>query len=177
MWCCLFDLKFIRFGRTLTCDRQTQTQAHSIYRASTVSCGKNAQTPHYKQHGDTDILTDRPCWCRRPCRPWTWTRRKVRRLPCDKESEMSCWRRRRRQARMTVSTETLRQVNIDHQPPDQLPCGLVYHSVISQPLYHWDDTRFIAQSSVSLRTTGMRLGLSLAPLPRTINNSSCLATL
>jgi len=41
-WCCLFDPTFSRFSRTPTCDRQTQTQtqAHSIYRASIASRGK-----------------------------------------------------------------------------------------------------------------------------------------
>jgi len=43
--CCFYDPKFIRFGRTPTCDRQTdkQTQAHSIYRASIASHGKKNQ--------------------------------------------------------------------------------------------------------------------------------------
>jgi len=43
MWGSLRDPMFTRFSRTLTCDRQTDGQAHDydIYRASMVWRGKN----------------------------------------------------------------------------------------------------------------------------------------
>ena len=58
----MFDPKFIRFGRTPTCDRQadrqrdrqTQTQAHSIYRDSVAR--KNSVKYFFKQRN-----TSRPC--------------------------------------------------------------------------------------------------------------------
>jgi len=40
MWHCLCDPTFSHFSTIPACDRQTDTQGHSIYRASIASRGK-----------------------------------------------------------------------------------------------------------------------------------------
>ena len=44
MWCCSYDPMFGRLSRTPTCDGQTQTHGHSIYRGCIASSGKNQYT-------------------------------------------------------------------------------------------------------------------------------------
>ena len=56
VWHCFCDPTFSRLGRTLTCDRQTDT-SHSIYRARIVLRGKNGLKSSLESHVKMDEYT------------------------------------------------------------------------------------------------------------------------